>query len=73
MGALIPIIQGSYKVYREELMAVYAKGASSDILRIREFIYKLFDLIEDKHGQIKINRESELVLKCIHKNGKYSG
>ena len=67
------IIHTSYKVYKEKVSGIYAKASNSDILRNRELVYLLFKELENKQGELEINRKTILVLKTLRKITKYTG
>ena len=47
---LVPIINSIYKVYREKMIELFGKSSGSDIIRYREFIFRLFREMEDAKG-----------------------
>lgn len=60
-------------MYKQKLLAIYAKASNSDILRNRDFVYLLFREIEDENGEIEYTKKTLLVLKTLHTVTKYTG
>lgn len=67
------IILTTYKVYKQKVLQIFAKGSNSDILRNRDFVYLLFREVENEHGEIDFTTKTTLVLKTLHTVTKYTG
>lgn len=70
---LLPIINSIYKVYREKMIELFGKSSGSDIIRYREFIFRLFREMEDAKGGFIIQEISLFVLNTLHRVTKFMG
>ncbi|CAD8099788.1 unnamed protein product [Paramecium sonneborni] len=70
---LRPIITSTYNVYRQELMVTFGRSSGSDIIRYREFLFRLLREMEDRQGGFLIEENSYQVLKAMVKVTKFIG
>lgn len=54
-------------------MQIFGKSSGSDIIRYREFIFRLLREMEDNQGGFILSENSEIVLKTMLKVSKFTG
>lgn len=55
------------------MIVIYGKSSGSDIIRYREFIFRLFSEMEDNQGGFILQEKSLLILRVMVKIIKYMG
>jgi hypothetical protein len=70
---MVPIIFTTYKILKENISVIFGRSAGSDIIRYRDFIFRLFRETEDKKGFFLLEEKNLQILKVVLKITKFMG